>query len=205
MKTTRTAVSAVAALALAGSLAACGDAVNDAANKAKAKASEAAASAAAKGADAAKSAASDAAEKAKAKAGDKAGDMAGSMFEDIKAKLSPEQQKKLESLDTVGLGKEGELAQDADSLTVADYFAARQAAVPSGDLSALREVAAARGLRNAKRYIRRGHAPKTFSVDVVSSESGTVDVCVGPQGQNARTLTVKDGKVVLNAPGTHTC
>lgn len=200
MQSTRIAA-ALTTLALAGSLAACGDAVNDAAAKAKAKASEAAASTAAKGKEAAKSAASEAA----AKASGKAGDLAGSMFEDIKEKLSPEQQKKLESLDTVGLGEEGELAQDADSLTVADYFGARQAAVASGDLTELKQVAAKRGLRNAKRYIRRGHAPKSFSVDVVSSESGTVNVCVGPKGKNARTLTVVDGKVVLNAKGTHTC
>lgn len=200
MQTNRIAA-AVATLALAGSLAACGDDVKNAADQAKAKASEAAASAAAKGKDAAKSAASKAADSAKAKASD----MAGSTFEDIKAKLSPEQQKKLESLDTVGLGEEGELAEDADSITVADYFAARQAAVTSGDLTDLQEVAAARGLRNAKRYIARGHAPKHFTVNVVSSEAGTVSVCAGPKGKNARTLTVKDGKVVLNAKGTHTC
>jgi hypothetical protein len=203
MHTTRIAA-ALTAVALAGSLAACGDSVKDAADKAKAKASDAAAAAASKGTDAAKDAASKAADKAKGKASE----MAGSAFEDIKAKLSPEQQKKLEFVDAVGLGTKGELTEDADSLTVADYFGARQeAAANSGeDLTDLQAVSAGRGLRNATRYVTRfaGQTPK-FSLEVVSSESGTVNACVGPKAKRARTLIVKNGKVVANRKGTHTC
>lgn len=193
-------VAAAATTALAASLVACG-AAEDAANKAKDKASEAAASAASEAAAKAKDAASGAADKAKSKASD----MAGSMFEDVKSKLSPEQQKKLESLESVALGNEGELKEDPDALLVAEYFAARQAAVESGDLSEVEAVAAKQGLRNAKRYVAKGKAPKNFSVNVVTSEAGTIEACVGPKGKNARALTIVDGKVVKNRKGTHTC
>ncbi|TCJ21311.1 hypothetical protein [Nocardioides jejuensis] len=203
MQTKRIAA-AVATVALAGSLAACGDAVKNAADQAKSKTSDAAAAAASKGADAAKDAASKAADQAKGKAGE----LGNSLLQDIKSKLSPEQQKKLEFVDTVGLGKKGELVEDADSLTVADYFGARQeAAANSGeDLSDLQAVAAGRGLRNATRYVTKfaGQTPK-FSIEVVSSDAGTVNACAGPKGKKARTLIVKDGKVVANRKGTHTC
>lgn len=193
-------VAAAATTALAASLVACG-AAEDAANKAKDKASEAAASAASEAATKAKDAASGAADKAKSKASD----MAGSMFEDVKSKLSPEQQKKLESLESVALGNEGELKEDPDALLVAEYFAARQAAVASGDLSEVEAIAAKQALRNAKRYVAKGKAPKNFSVNVVTSEAGTIEACVGPKGKNARALTIVDGKVVKNRKGTHTC
>lgn len=193
-------VAVAATTVLAASLVACG-AAEDAANQAKDKAPEAAASAASDAADKAKDAASDAADKAKSKASD----MAGGMFEDIKSKLSPEQQKKLESLESVALGDKGELKEDPDALLVAEYFAARQAAVESGDTADVEAIAAKQGLRNAKRYIAKGKAPKTFSVNVVTSESGAVEACVGPKGKNARALTIVDGKVVKNRKGTHTC
>jgi 3',5'-cyclic AMP phosphodiesterase CpdA len=191
---------ATAATALTISLVGCSEA-QDAADKAKAKASEAAASAADAASQKAKDAASGVADKAKAKASE----MAGSTFEDVLAKLSPEQQEKLKGLEAVALGTEGELQEDPDSLTAAEYFAARQAAVESGDLTDLKAVAAKRGLRNAKRYISRGKAPANFVVNVVSSDAGTVNVCVGPKGKNPRTLTITEGKVTLNAKGTHTC
>lgn len=191
---------AAAATALTASLVACG-AAEDAANQAKAKASEAAASAAEEAKNKAKDTASGAADKAKSKASE----MAGSMYEDITAKLSPEQQEKLKGLESVALGNEGELKEDPDALLVAEYFAARQAAVKSGDLSEVEAIAAKQGLRNAKRYIAKGKAPKTFSVNVVSSEAGKLEACVGPKGKKARLLVVADGKVVKNGKGTHTC
>lgn len=189
--------------ALAASLVACG-AAEDAANDAKAKASEAAASAANKAEEKASEKANDALDSAKAKGGA----LAGSAYEDVLGKLSPEQQAKLKGLDAVALGKNGELAEDADSLTAANYYGARQAAVPGSgeDLTDLNAVAAGPALKEATLYIQQnaGSTPK-FAIAVVSSDAGTVNLCVGPEGKNSRTLTVKDGKVVKAAQGTHAC
>lgn len=189
---------------LATALVSCSEA-QDAADKAKAKASEAAAAKAA-----------EALESGKAKASEKAGEMieqakqgkAGALVNDVMAKLSPEQQDKLQGVDAVALGAEGELTEDADSLTVAEFFAARQQAAANGgeDLSALEALAGPRVFKRSTRYVTRNSGKDLpFVVSVVSSEAGAVNACVGPQGKRARTLTVTDGKVTKNVAGQHTC
>lgn len=194
---------AAAATALAASLVGCAEA-KDAADKAKSAASDAASSAASQ----AKEKATDAASKAADKAKEKAKEKAGSLFEDATSKLSPEAQAKVKSLDSVGLGKKGELAQDDDAVLVAEYFGVRQAttADTGADRSALEAISAGQALKDATVYLSV-HAGKDikFAVNVVSSDAGTVNACVGPNGDRPRTLTVEDGKVVKTAPAKFAC
>jgi hypothetical protein len=203
----RLASAAAAATILAVSVTGCSQA-GDAADKAKAKASEAAAAKASEAAAKAKEKASDAAGKLKDKATELGGDKAGALANDVLDKLSPDEQQKLQGLDAVALGEKGELTEDADSLTVAEFFAARQSAAATGgeDLSALEAVSGQRVLKRATKYVVRNSGKDIpFVVNVVSSEGGTVDVCVGPKGKKARSITVQDGKVVKNLAGKHTC
>lgn len=190
---------AAAATALAASLVGCAEA-KDAADKAKSAASDAASSAASQAKDKASDAASKAADKAKEKA--------GSLFEDARTKLPADVQKKLESLDSVGLGKKGELAEDADAVAVAEYFGVRQAttADTGADRSALEAISTGQALKDATVYMSV-HAGKDikFAVNVVSSDAGSVNACVGPNGDRPRTLTVKDGKVVTTTPAKFAC
>ncbi|RJS47186.1 hypothetical protein [Nocardioides cavernaquae] len=198
---------AAAAAILAVTLTGCSEA-QDAADKAKAKASEAAAAKASEAAAQAKEKASDAAGKLNDKATEMGGDKAGALVDDVLGKLSPEQQEKLQGLDAVALGEKGALAEDADSLTVAEFFAARQSAAATGgeDLSALEAVTGPRVFKRASRYVVRNSGKDIpFVVNVVAAEAGSVDVCVGPKGKKSRTLTVTDGKVVKNIAGDHTC
>jgi hypothetical protein len=187
---------ASAATILAMTLTGCSQA-SDAADRAKAKASEAAAAKA-----------SEAAGKLKEKAGEMAVDKASTLVDDVLAKLSPDEQEKLQGLDAVALGQNGALTEDADSLTVAEFFAARQSAAATGgeDLSALEAVTSPRVFKRSSRYVVRNSGKDLpFVVTVVSSGSGTVEACVGPKGKRARVLTVQDGKVVKNAAGTQAC
>jgi hypothetical protein len=187
---------AAAATILAVALTGCSEA-QDAADKAKAKASEAAAAKA-----------SEAAGKLKDKATEMGGAKAGALVDDVLGKLSPEQQEKLQGLDAVALGEKGALAEDAESLAVAEFFAARQSAAATGgeDLSALEAVSGPRVFKRASKYVVRNSGKDIpFVVNVVASEAGSVDVCVGPKGKKSRSLTVTDGKVVKNVAGDHTC
>lgn len=193
---------------LATALVSCSEA-QDAADKAKAKASEAAASKAAEALESGKAKASEKAGEMMDQAKDKAKDVkAGELLNDVKAKLSPEQQEKLEGADAVALGAEGELAEDPNSLTVAEFFAARQQAAANGgeDLSALEAITGPRVFKRTSRYVTRNSGKDLpFVVSVVSSEAGSVNACVGPKGKRARTLTVTDGKITKNVAGQHTC
>lgn len=198
---------AAAATALAASLVGCSDA-KDAADKAKSAASSAASSVGTQAKEKASDAASKAADKVKDHVKEKAREKGRALFEDATAKLSPEAQKKVASLATVGLGAKGQLADDDDSVTVAEFFGARQAmtADTGMDRTALEAVSDGAALRNATVYVSRYMNKKIpFSVDVISSENGTVEACVGAKADRPRTLTVKDGKVVTNVAGDHTC
>jgi hypothetical protein len=192
----RLAAAAAATTILAVTLTGCSQA-QDAADKAKEKASEAAASKA-----------SEAADKLKDKATEVGGDQAGKLVNDVLDKLSPEEQQKLQGLESVALGKKGELVKDADSLTVAEFFGARQSAAATGgeELSALEAVSSQRVLKVATKYVvSKSGQDIPFIVNVVSSKGGTVEACVGPKGNIARAITVADGKVVKIAPGTQAC
>lgn len=194
---------AAAATALTATLVGCAEA-KDVADTTKSAASEAASSAASQATEKASEAASKAADKVKKKAKKKPADG----FEDATAKLSAEDQRKLESLALVGLGADGALADDADAVTAARYFAARQAmAADTGvDRSDLEAAAGGSALRDATVYVTE-HTGETgaYSVNVLTSAGGAVDACVGPKAQEPRTLTVTDGKVVTDAPGDHDC
>lgn len=194
---------AAAAAALAATLVGCADA-NDAADDIRSSAADAASSATSSATPKAKDAASKAADKASEKASKKAREL----FTDATAKLSAADQRRLESLDRVGLGRQGELADDRDALTVAAYFAARQAmAADTGvDRLALEAASDGEALRDATVYVTE-HTGETgpFSVNVLTSANGTVDACVGPKAKEPRTLTLAGGKVVTDAPGDHAC
>lgn len=194
---------AAAATALTATLVGCGEA-QDVADTAKSAASEAASSAASQATEKASEAASKATDKVKKKAKKKA----AALFEDATAKLSPEDQRRLRSLALVGLGTKGALADDADAVTAAKYFAARQAmAADTGvDRTALEAVAEGSALRDATVYVTE-HTGETgaYSVNILTSAGGTVNACVGPKAKEPRTLTVTDGMVVTDSPGDHDC
>lgn len=129
-------------------------------------------------------------------------------FPDATEKLSAGDQEKVKSLDRVGLGAKGQLVGDHDALTVALYFGARQAmAADTGmDRTALEAVSAGTALRDATVYVSEHMDEQVpFSVDVLSSEGGTLKACVGADAKEARMLTVEAGKVVTDVAGSHTC
>lgn len=100
----------------------------------------------------------------------------------------------------------GDFAGDASATAAGDYFTARQGAIVSGDTSGLADVATAEHVAKAEGYVS-SHAEETgaFLVTVVDVKGDTVQVCAGPEGQRARTLTVKDGLVAKNVPGDLSC
>jgi hypothetical protein len=193
---------AAAATALAASLVACSD--SDRADDAS-PTDQAPSSTTSPGADVQSS---DATSSAAAKVGKKARKKKAAAFPDATEKLSAGDQAKVRSLDRVGLGAKGQLAGDSDAVTVALYFGARQAmAADTGmDRTALEAVSAGTALREATVYVSAHMDEKIpFSVDVISSKAGTLHACVGPDADDARTLTVQGGKVVTDVAGDHHC
>ena len=211
MRHTRLISAAVGALFVTASVTGCSS--SDVKNAAKSKANELKASATAK-----------AGELAKSKAGElsngQLGDIAKQKAGDLVKKLSPENQKKLDSaLKAAGLslpseganaakGGASKAASNPAAQVAADFFAARQAALKSGDVSLLKQLTGPKKFKQVRRYVKnhQGQAPKKFQVKVVSVKGNKSNVCVGPKAKAPKTVALnKQGKVMAIRPGTFSC
>lgn len=206
-------ISVVAAVTLAIGLTGCSEA-EKAGDAAKEKAASAAESAKA---EASKKAA-EKAEEAKGKAGDNAKDAADKLKDKAKGAGSGADGTDAEGTDGAdganGAGDGsvkvdlGDFADDPDAKAVTGFYEVRQAAAAAddGDVADLEAAATPAQFKKASNYVD-AHAGQagSFMVTVVGVDAGSVDVCVGPEGTRARTLTVEGGKVAGNAKGEHTC
>ena len=207
MRHTRLISAAVGAVFVAGAATGCSsddvkNAANSKLNEAKAsagaKASEIAASATAKAGEVAGSAGADAVARATQKAAD------------LLQQLSPATQKKLdEAVAAPGVQADLGSFEGEPTATVAEEFlAARQAALATGDLSAVDAIATPQMAKRAQRFVRKNkkRAGKPFQIRIVGVTDDGTQVCIGPKGQRARVVvTDVAGKVARITKGTHTC
>lgn len=200
MRHTRLISATAGALLLAGSLAACGS--SDITDAAKSKANQLKASATAQAGAAAASAAANLSGKSPDELKKQAGDLL--------AKLSPENKQKLQgALDATGIKADLGSFSDEPTATVAEeYFAARQAALSSHDLSAVKAIASPKMTAKAKKYVKKRakQAGKPFVITVVNQDADGTQVCVGPRGKRPMVVvTNKKGRVAGLHKGTQTC
>ncbi|MGH3413716.1 MAG: hypothetical protein ACRDPH_11625 [Marmoricola sp.] len=202
---------AVGSVFLASSLVGCGSQAKDAMNKAKDHAGKAAASAKAQAKKQAKQHAKDMSGKSGksgknakgangakgAKGGSKAGAKSGSAAKG--------------SGSAAGMGSlnvdMGSYAKDPGAKAVAEFYTVRQAAIAgSGKLGQVKSVTSPAMFTSATHYVK-GHAGEKspFKASVVGVKGSSVNVCVGPKGTRARTLTVKSDKVTQNTEGSQSC
>lgn len=214
MRHTRVMTAVAATVFVAISLTGCSEA-EKAGNDAKDKAAEAAASAKAEASEKASQKADEAKGKAKAKAEEaktKAKDKAGMSDDESADEAAGDGTDAGSDAGAAGSGNVtvdlGEFADDPSAQAAAGFFEARQAAVASSgaDLGDLQAATTADRFKRASAYVERhaGH-DGPFMVTVVGVESGSVEVCVGPDGTRARTLTLEGDKVADNTQGDHTC
>jgi hypothetical protein len=190
----------VGAVFVAGSLAACGS--SDITDAAKSKANDLKASATAMAASAAASAAADISGKSPEELKQQATDLLN--------KLSPETKQKLQgAVDASDVKADlGSYSDEPTATLTEEYFAARQAALTSHDLSALKAIATPKMAAKAKKYVKKHskRAGKPFVITVVGQDASGTQVCVGPKGKRAKVIvTNAKGKVSAIRKGTHTC
>jgi len=166
--------------------------------------------------DAAKKKADDVKASAAAKAGDLAKEKGGELLDKkagaILDKLSPETKEKLQSaLNAAGVDVDvaDPKLKDEPAVTLAEqYLAARQAALKSNDLSAVKEISTPKMVKKAKRYVKKNakRADKPFQIKVVSVSDQGTDVCVGAKGKRPKTVVINDAGLVAGIKkGAHSC
>jgi hypothetical protein len=199
MRHTRLISATVGALLVAGSLAACGS--SDLKDAATNKANDLKASATAKAGAVAASAAADLSGTSPEELKQQAGDLL--------KRLSPETKQKLQgALDAAGvkadLGSSGE-----PTATLAEqYFAARQAALSSHDLTALKAISTPTMAAKAQKYVTKQakKAGKPFVITVVGQDASGTQLCVGPKGTRPKVVVTNDkGQVAGIHKGPQTC
>lgn len=102
----------------------------------------------------------------------------------------------------------GEFSGDRNAEVAAGFFTARHAALASdgAETADLKAVTTPQHFKKSSAFVTKNAGKqKATTVTVVGVEGGSVDVCAGPKGTNARTLTIEGGKVAANAKGQHTC